>query len=88
MNFRYNTTFGIAEPPSAYEWLLLEAMQGDQMLFPRSDWIYKAWSIVDPINARWEAELATELSNYTAGPWGPAAAEAHLKRDGRVWLAV
>lgn len=49
MNFRYDTTFGIEEPPNAYEWLLLDAMQGDQTLFPRSDWIYKAWSIVDPI---------------------------------------
>jgi glucose-6-phosphate 1-dehydrogenase len=88
MDFRYDTTFGIEEPPSAYEWLLLDAMQGDQMLFPRSDWIYRAWSIVDPINARWEAEPATHLATYAAGSWGPAAAEALLMRDGRAWLAV
>jgi glucose-6-phosphate 1-dehydrogenase len=88
MDFRYDTTFGIEEPPSAYEWLLLDAMQGDQTLFPRSDWIYKAWSIVDPINARWEAEPATYLETYAAGSWGPAAAEALLMRDSRAWLAV
>jgi glucose-6-phosphate 1-dehydrogenase len=88
MDFRYDTTFGIEEPPSAYEWLLLEAMQGNQTLFPRSDWIYKAWSIVDPINARWEAEPAMHLATYAAGSWGPAAAEALLMRDGRAWLAV
>jgi glucose-6-phosphate 1-dehydrogenase len=88
MDFRYDTTCGIEEPPSAYEWLLLDAMQDDQMLFPRSDWIYKAWSIVDLINARWEAEPAIDLPNYAAGSWGPTAADALLQRDGRAWLAV
>jgi glucose-6-phosphate 1-dehydrogenase len=88
MDFCYDKTFGIEEPPSAYEWLLLDVMQGDQTLFPRSDWIYKAWSIVDPINARWEAESAADLPNYAAGSWGPAAADALLNRDGRTWLAV
>ncbi len=42
MNFRYDLTFGIDTPPSAYEWLLHDAMHGDQTLFPRSDWIYRA----------------------------------------------
>src|SRR5919106_4542020 len=56
MHFHYNSAFGIAEPPSAYEWLLLDAMQGDQTLFPRSDWINKAWSLIDPITAHWEAQ--------------------------------
>jgi glucose-6-phosphate 1-dehydrogenase len=88
MDFCYEKTFGIEEPPSAYEWLLLDVMQGDQTLFARSDWIYRAWSIVDPINARWEAEPATDLPNYAAGSWGPAAADALLNRDGREWLAV
>src|SRR5919106_2308433 len=79
MNFRYDTTFGIEEPPSAYEWLLLDAMQGDQTLFPRSDWIYKAWSIVDPIIQQWEATPPQDLPNYAAGSWGPAAANALLR---------
>ena len=26
MHFRYDLTFGITEPPSAYEWLLYDAM--------------------------------------------------------------
>ena len=46
--FRYDAAFGIDQLPGAYEWLLLDAMQGDQTLFPRSDGIYRAWSIVDP----------------------------------------
>jgi hypothetical protein len=35
MHFPYNTTFGIAEPPSPYEWLLLDAMLGNQTHLPR-----------------------------------------------------
>jgi glucose-6-phosphate 1-dehydrogenase len=88
MNFRYDTTFGIEEPPSAYEWLLLDAMHGDQMLFPRSDWIYKAWSIVDPIIQQWEADPPQDLPNYAAGSWGPAAADALLRQDGRAWFVL
>ena len=54
MHFRYDLTFGL--PPSdAYEWLLHDAMQGDQTLFARSDWIYEAWSLVDPVMTYWEA---------------------------------
>lgn len=85
MHFHYNSAFGIAEPPSAYEWLLLDAMRGNQTLFPRSDWIYKAWSVVDPITKHWESQPPTELPNYPAGSWGPAAAHALISRDGRAW---
>jgi glucose-6-phosphate 1-dehydrogenase len=88
MTFRYDTTFGIEKLPSAYEWLLLDAMHGDQTLFPRSDWIHKAWSIVDPIIQQWEAGLRPPLPNYAAGCWGPAAADALLSQDGRAWAAL
>jgi glucose-6-phosphate 1-dehydrogenase len=88
MNFCYEQAFGIEEPPSAYEWLLLDAMQGDQTLFARSDWIYEAWSLVDPLIAQWEAQPCAELANYAAGTWGPAEAETLLKRDGRAWQVL
>jgi glucose-6-phosphate 1-dehydrogenase len=88
MNFYYERAFGIEELPSAYEWLLLDAMHGDQTLFARSDWIYEAWSIVDPLIARWEAQPSANLPNYAAGTWGPAAADALLQDDGRDWQVV
>ena len=88
MNFRYDLAFAIPYPPSAYEWLLHDAMQGDQTLFPRSDWIYQAWSIVDPILQYWEAKTAPDLTTYPAGTWGPKLAEALLTRDGWVWHNV
>jgi glucose-6-phosphate 1-dehydrogenase len=88
MHFRYDHAFGIEAPPSAYEWLLHDAMQGNQTLFPRSDWIYKAWSLVDPLIQRWESAAPPDLPNYPAGSWGPAAADALLKHDGRAWHMV
>jgi glucose-6-phosphate 1-dehydrogenase len=85
MHFRYDLTFGIQRPPSAYEWLLHDAMQGDQTLFARSDWIYEAWSMVDPVITHWETQAAQDLPCYAAGTWGPTAAQELLARDGRAW---
>jgi glucose-6-phosphate 1-dehydrogenase len=85
MHFRYDLTFGIQRPPSAYEWLLHDAMQGDQTLFTRSDWIYEAWARVDPLLTYWETKAAHNLPLYAAGTWGPPEAEELLARDGRAW---
>jgi glucose-6-phosphate 1-dehydrogenase len=85
MNFLYADAFGIDEPPSAYEWLLLDAMQGEQTLFARADWIERAWEIVDPVIANWEGRSPGDLPNYPAGSWGPPEAEKLLARDGRAW---
>jgi len=85
MNFRYAEAFGVEEPPRAYAWLLLDAMQGEQTLFTRGDWVDKAWRIVDPIVDRWASEPPTDFPNYPAGSQGPAAAESLIRRDGRRW---
>jgi glucose-6-phosphate 1-dehydrogenase len=37
MNFEYATAFGIEEPPNAYQWLIYDALIGDQTLFPTAD---------------------------------------------------
>jgi glucose-6-phosphate 1-dehydrogenase len=88
MRFRYDTAFCIDELPGAYELLLLDEMQGDQTLFPRSDWIYKAWSIVDPV-VRWlETNPPHDFPNYAAGVWGPSGADALLAHDGRAWQVM
>jgi glucose-6-phosphate 1-dehydrogenase len=79
--------FTVRRPQRLYHpsWLLLDAMYGDQTLIPRSDWIGKAWSIVDPIIQLWEATPPQDLPNYAAGSWSPAAADALLRQDGRAW---
>jgi glucose-6-phosphate 1-dehydrogenase len=85
MTFRYAEAFGITDPPRAYAWLLLDVMQGDQTLFARTDWIDRAWQIIDPIVDRWTAEAPADFPNYPAGSAGPSAAEDLMRRDGRVW---
>ena len=85
MTFRYAEAFGITDPPRAYAWLLLDVMQGDQTLFARTDWIDRAWQIIDPIVERWTAEAPPDFPNYRAGSAGPAAADALLVKDGRRW---
>ena len=83
MEFRYATSFG-AEPPEAYERLLLETMIGDATLFARRDEIETAWAWLDPLLKHWES-LGQQPQPYSAGTWGPEAADALIERDGRKW---
>ncbi|MGD8866913.1 MAG: glucose-6-phosphate dehydrogenase [Gemmatimonadales bacterium] len=85
-SFLYASAFGVDEPPRAYAWLLLDVMNGDQTLFARVDWIYKAWSIVDPLIEHWEAEPPDDFPNYAAGTWGPKGAEKLI--EPRAWLLI
>ena len=82
MEFRYATSFG-AEPPEAYERLLLETMIGDATLFARRDEIETAWAWLDPLLKKWESE--GEPEPYPAGSRGPEASDAMLEKDGRRW---
>ncbi|MFB3904534.1 MAG: glucose-6-phosphate dehydrogenase [Acidobacteriota bacterium] len=86
MTLLYADAFGIEKPPSAYEWLLLDAMRGEQTLFARGDWVEAAWSIVDPLIRYWQTHPATDFPNYPAGTEGPAAAARLLAGDGREWI--
>jgi glucose-6-phosphate 1-dehydrogenase len=71
MNFNYAESFGVKKSPNAYQWLIWDAMKGDQTLFPISDWIYNAWGIVDPIINQWNEKPWFTFPNYPAGSWGP-----------------
>jgi glucose-6-phosphate 1-dehydrogenase len=83
MEFRYATSFG-AEPPEAYERLLLETMLGDSTLFARRDEVEIAWEWIDPLLKCWE-EDPKGPHFYPAGSWGPEAADRLLEHDGRKW---
>ena len=84
MDFRYGGSFG-KEPPEAYERLLQDVVVGDASLFIRRDTLARAWELVDPIEAAWEAAGDRGLAVYEAGSWGPAAADALLGRTDREW---
>ncbi len=61
----------------AYEELLGDAMQGNQLYFSREDYVEEAWRIVDPVLGD-----ATPVLPYQPGSWGPAEADALVAQDG------
>jgi glucose-6-phosphate 1-dehydrogenase len=83
MEFRYATSFG-AEPPEAYERLLLETMLGDGTLFARRDEVETAWAWLDPLLRAWKADPRPPYP-YPAGTWGPPQADGLIEREGRKW---
>ena len=85
MNFSYGDAFG-EFPATAYETLLLDAMEGDLTLFNRRDAVDLSWQILEPVVESWQATRgSTSFPNYAAGTWGPPLADALLARDGRTW---
>jgi glucose-6-phosphate 1-dehydrogenase len=83
MDFLYGGAFrtGI---PEAYERLLLDCLLGDARMFTRADEVEEQWSLVDAIVGFWRRDRPS-FPNYSAGTWGPAAAEELLRQDGRMW---
>ncbi|KAB2658531.1 MAG: glucose-6-phosphate dehydrogenase [Verrucomicrobia bacterium] len=84
MHFSYNSEFG-AYTPEAYERLLLEAMAGDATLFIRRDEVETAWGIVDSIRNGWKNKPLTNREFYSAGTWGPVAAEDLIVQSAHEW---
>ena len=85
MRFDYRETF-MASRATGYEVLLHQCMQGDTMLFSRTDLVELAWRIAQPILDAWAANPPRNFPNYPAGSWGPKAAFDLIERDGRTWL--
>jgi glucose-6-phosphate 1-dehydrogenase len=84
LDFRYGEVFG-AEPPEAYERLLLDALHGDSTLYGRADWVEKAWALLGPVLDTWAQASAPQPHLYEAGSWGPAEADGFIARDGGGW---
>ncbi|MGE5176950.1 MAG: glucose-6-phosphate dehydrogenase [Hyphomicrobiales bacterium] len=87
MDFNYLTSFG-ADPPEAYERLLLDCILGDSTLFARKDEVELAWQHVDVIAGAWASGEGPPLARYAAGSWGPSEADALIERDGRRWYRL
>ncbi len=84
MDFLYGASF-LTEAPSAYETLLLDALQGDATLFTRSDEVEAAWSIVTDIQEGWARLPPPAFPNYEAGTWGPEEGTALIESFGLQW---
>lgn len=81
MNFTYRQASAL----SAYERILLDCMEGDQMLFVREDAVELTWALLSPV-LQWSEDAARKsIPIYPAGSGGPPEADLLLKRDGRSW---
>jgi glucose-6-phosphate 1-dehydrogenase len=83
MDFNYGTSFG-TRTPTAYETLLLDALEGDATLYTRQDMVEASWAVVQPVLDVW-GQTKFDLPNYAAGTWGPAASDDMLAARGHVW---
>ncbi|MEV6107991.1 glucose-6-phosphate dehydrogenase [Streptomyces sp. NPDC051940] len=81
MDFAYGESF-TESSPEAYERLILDVLLGDANLFPRHQEVERSWEILDPVEEYWSKR---KPEPYTAGTWGPKAADEMLARDGRSW---
>lgn len=86
MKFTYKESFGEGII-DAYEKLLVDIFNGDQMLFNRSDELESSWQLITNILKGWDsAKQKDDLSVYPQGSWGPPEADTLLEKDGRKWL--
>jgi glucose-6-phosphate 1-dehydrogenase len=85
LSFGYDTTFG-SNTPEAYERLILDAMAGDGTLFIRGDEAEQSWGLLSPVLDSWQALEKQGLEPYSAGTWGPLAADKLLLNRGHEWI--
>jgi glucose-6-phosphate 1-dehydrogenase len=81
MDFSYPKAFAL----EAYERVLLDCMQGDQMLFVRDDGVREAWRLITPLTRMVEADPRRFLFMYPAGSQGPREAGAIPGRERHQW---
>jgi glucose-6-phosphate 1-dehydrogenase len=70
----------------AYEWVLLDCMLGDRMLFTRQDEVEQTWSLLTPVIEQLETGTsAGDIPRYPAGSSGPAESLQLIEKDKRAW---
>lgn len=70
-------------PMDAYENLLLEIINGNNLFFVSEREIFASWKLVDQVRADF---AAVPLHSYRPGSEGPAAATDLISRSGASWL--
>jgi glucose-6-phosphate 1-dehydrogenase len=88
LHFGYNDFARNAAATTGYERLLYDAMIGEATHFHRAHIVEASWRIATPVLDLWSSLPARDFPNYSAGSWGPSAADALLSRDGRSWYNV
>jgi glucose-6-phosphate 1-dehydrogenase len=81
MKFDYSRGMAL----DAYEWVLLDCMIGDHMLFMREDSVELGWSALTPVLDAVDSGKGLPLAMYPAGTDGPSEALRLLRKIGRLW---
>ena len=85
MDFRYGTSFG-AEPPEAYERLMLDCMLGDATLFTRGDEVEASLDAGSTASRRPGRTASQARSSRTTRPApGAPRRPTLIEADGRAW---
>ena len=69
LDLKFDEAFDDAEPLEAYEKLLLDAMDGDHLLFTSTVEVERLWELCDPVLVD-----PPDALPYEQGSWGPQAA--------------
>jgi len=86
MKFTYEDSFK-QHGLDAYEKLLIDILDGDQMLFNRSDELESSWQLISAILQIWEKEEKKKIPIYGKKSFGPKQAIDLIERDGRKWYS-
>jgi glucose-6-phosphate 1-dehydrogenase len=85
MDYCYDTNSGNSIKHDAYEKLLIDAMNGDQTLFPTTTEIMESWRFVDAIIANWSEDDKPPVS-YDKASTGPAEANDLMAEEATGWV--
>jgi glucose-6-phosphate 1-dehydrogenase len=84
MNFSFGSV-GL----DAYEWVLLDCMLGDQMLFLREEGVESTWALLTPLIEKLEATTEVgRFPNYAAGSEGPEEARLLMEKGAPAWMPL
>jgi glucose-6-phosphate 1-dehydrogenase len=80
LDFSYDQNYS-GPALEAYEKVLLDCIQGDQMLFWSNNGVRLSWSFLTPILQDCETcgDRGARLQPYDSGSWGPEAAQKWMK---------
>lgn len=84
MHFSYEESYH-SKGSDAYQKVLIDILQGDQMLFNRSDELESSWEFITKIlEGATKGEIG--LSSYPQGSWGPGQSKDLIEKDGKKWI--
>ena len=83
MEFSYDKIGGV-QSGDAYSRLIEDCLNGESVLFTRSDAVEASWSYFDPILKNWENNDKIPLYGYPAGTWGPEESNRIIE-SGKSW---